>query len=92
MGEPVEQGAGEALAAEDVGPFVEGQVAGDQGGSAFVALREDLEEEFGAGLREWYEAKFVDDQELNLGEALLVAQEMLATRDAHTVEARSIEQ
>ena len=77
VGEPVEQGAGEALAAEDVGPFVEGQVAGDQGGSAFVALREDFEEKFGAGLRQRHEAEFVDDQELDLGEALLVAQKML---------------
>jgi len=43
VGEAVEQGAGEALAAEDVGPFVEGEIAGDEGGSALVALREDFE-------------------------------------------------
>ena len=30
VGEPVQQGAGEPLGAEDLGPFVEGQVAGDQ--------------------------------------------------------------
>ena len=31
MGQPVEQCAGEALGAEDFGPFIEGQIAGDQG-------------------------------------------------------------
>ena len=30
MGEPVEQGAGEAFGAEDLGPFLEGQIAGHQ--------------------------------------------------------------
>ena len=49
VGEPVQQGAGEALRAEDLGPLVEGQDGGDQDGAAFVALAEDLEEEFRAG-------------------------------------------
>ena len=31
VGEPVEQGSSEALGAEDFGPLLEGQVAGDQG-------------------------------------------------------------
>ena len=31
MGQPVEQRTGEALGAEGLRPFVEGQVAGDQG-------------------------------------------------------------
>ena len=30
VGEPVEQGSSEALGAEDLGPLLEGQVAGDQ--------------------------------------------------------------
>ena len=30
MGEPVEQGAGEPFRTEDLGPLLEGQVAGDQ--------------------------------------------------------------
>ncbi len=41
MGEAVEERAGEALAAEDLGPFIEGEVAGDEGGTAFVALGEE---------------------------------------------------
>jgi hypothetical protein len=77
VGESVEQGAGEALAAEDVGPFVEGEVAGDEGRAALVALREDFEEEFCSGLRQRDEAEFVDDEQLDLGERLLIAQEAL---------------
>jgi hypothetical protein len=64
VGQPVEQRAGQTLGAEDLGPFVEGQVAGDQGGAAFVALRDQLEQQLGAGLGEGHEAQLVDDQEL----------------------------
>jgi hypothetical protein len=48
MGEAVEQGAGEPLGAEDLGPFVKGQIAGDQDGCAFVSLAKDFEQEFSA--------------------------------------------
>lgn len=58
VGQAVEQGAGEALTAEDLGPLVERQVAGDQDRTAFVALGEDLEEEFGTGLGQRHEAEF----------------------------------
>ena len=46
VGEPVQQRAGQSLRAEDLGPFVEGPVGGDQDGAPFVALAEDLEEQF----------------------------------------------
>ena len=36
VGDAVEQRAGEALAGEDRGPFLEGQVRGDDGGAVFV--------------------------------------------------------
>ena len=49
VGEPVQQGSGEAFRAEDLGLLVERQVGGDQDGSPFVALAEDLEEQFSAG-------------------------------------------
>ena len=49
MGEAVQQSAGEPFGAEHVSPLVEGQVGGDQDGASFVALAEDLEEEFRAG-------------------------------------------
>jgi len=38
MCQPVEQRAGEALGTEGFGPLVEGQIAGDQRGAAFIAL------------------------------------------------------
>ena len=38
MGDAVEQGAGETLAGEDRGPFLEGQVGGDDGGTALARL------------------------------------------------------
>ena len=58
--ETVQQRAGEALRSEHLGPLVEGQVGGDQDGAPFVALAEDLEEEFRTGGGEGDEAQFVD--------------------------------
>ena len=40
VGQAVEQRAGEPLGAEHLGPFVEGQVRGHQGGAALVTLAE----------------------------------------------------
>ena len=48
VGEAVEEGPGEPLRAKDLGPLVEGQVGGSQDRAAFIALAEDLEEQFGA--------------------------------------------
>ena len=56
------QSAGEPLGAEHVGPLVEGQVGGDQDGAPFVALAEDLEEEFRTGGGEGDEAQLIDGQ------------------------------
>jgi len=42
MDEPIQQGPGQPLGAQHLGPFVEGQVAGDPGGAAFVTETEDL--------------------------------------------------
>ena len=71
MGEPVQQGAGQPLRAEDLRPLVEGQVGGDQDGPSLVALAEDLEEELGPGLGERDEAQLIDDQQLEPGKPLL---------------------
>ena len=49
VGEAVQQGSGEPFGSKDVGPLVEGEVGGDQDGAPFVALAEDLEEEFRPG-------------------------------------------
>ena len=45
--EPVEQGSRQAFGAEDLSPFIEGEIAGDQRGAALVTLAEDLKQEFG---------------------------------------------
>ena len=59
MGEAVQQSAGEPFGAEHGGPLVEGQVGGDQDGAPFVALAEDLEEEFRPGGGQRPEARAV---------------------------------
>ncbi len=38
MGQAVEERAGEALRSEDLGPFIEGQVGGDESCATLVAL------------------------------------------------------
>ena len=67
VGEPVKQSAGEPLRAEHVGPLVEGQVGGDQDEAPFVALAEDLEEEFRTGGGPRHEAQLVDDEQPEAG-------------------------
>ena len=49
MGEAVQQRAGEMFGAEHVSPLVERKIGGHQDGAAFVALAEDLEEQFRPG-------------------------------------------
>jgi len=75
VGEAVEEGPGETLGAEDLGPFIERQVARDDDRALLVALAEDLEEQLCAGLGERDEAKLVDDEEPAGGDLLLQALE-----------------
>mgnify|MGYP002386131676 FL=1 len=65
VGQPVEQRAGQTLRSQDGRPVLEGQVRGDDGRAALIALREDLEQELGAGRRERHIAELVDDQQLD---------------------------
>ena len=65
MGEPVEQSAGEAFGTKDRGPFIKGQIAGDQGGTALVTLTEHFKQELRAHSGEGHITEFVDDQELH---------------------------
>ena len=62
VGEPVQQRAGEALRTKHFGPFVEGQVGGDQDGAPLVALAEDFEEQFRSGGGQGDEAQLIDGQ------------------------------
>ena len=71
VSDAVQQGAGESLGAEDLGPLVEGQVGGDQDRPSLVSLAEDLEEELSTGLGERDEAQLVDDEQLEPGQLLL---------------------
>ena len=51
MGLAIQQSAAQPLGAKDASPFVEGQVAGHDGGGALVTLIvEDLEQQLGASL------------------------------------------
>jgi len=61
----------EPFRSEDRSPFIEWQVAGHEGGSAFIALAEHLEEQFRTNGRERHVAQFVDDQQLDRVEMLL---------------------
>ena len=49
MSQPIEQRASQPFGAEDLGPFVEGQIRGHQRRRLLVALGEDLEQQLGAG-------------------------------------------
>ena len=77
VGQPIEQCAGQAFGAEGFGPLVEWQVAGDHRGTALIALRDQLEQQFGAGFAERDEAQFVDDQQFDLGQLALQAKQAL---------------
>ena len=80
MSEAVEQCAGQPLRAKHGCPFVERQIAGDDRGAALVALREDLEQQFGPGRRQRHVAEFINDQQLITGKlALNPKQPLLVT-------------
>ena len=57
------------------GPRVERQVQGDNGGTALIALTDQLEQQLGAGFAEWHEAEFIDDQQLMVHQMSLKPQE-----------------
>ena len=76
MGEAVEQSAGEAFGAEDLGPFLEWPVAGDQRRCAFVALTEGLEQQLGAALGRRDIRQFIDDEKLIAGKQFMEAQQV----------------
>ena len=75
VGETVQQRTGQPFRPEDFGPFVEGQVGGDQDGAPLVALAEHLEEQFRAGGGQGDEAQFVDDEQAEPGKLSLQVEE-----------------
>jgi hypothetical protein len=56
-------------------PFLETQIAGHRRWSAFVALGEHLEEQYGFGLGQWHEAQLVNDEQLVAGDLPLDAEQ-----------------
>jgi len=60
----VEEGPGEALTPQDLGPGLEGQVGDHQNAGLFVRAADDFEEEFGAGPGKGDIAEFVKDDQI----------------------------
>src|SRR3989337_4146690 len=65
MGEAVQEGSGQAGVAEELRPAGEVQVGGDQHPPSLVALGEDAEQQFGAGLGEGDEPDLVEYEQGN---------------------------
>ncbi len=59
MREPIEQCAGEPLGAEDLGPFLEGQIGGHHEAVMFIGPTDNLEEQLGSCLGERNVSQFV---------------------------------
>ena len=77
MGQSIQQGAGQPLRPQHLGPLGKGQVAGYQCGSPFVTLTEDFEQHFGSGLGQGHEPEFVHDQQFLACQVPLIAQQAL---------------
>ena len=50
VSKPIQQRPGQALGTEHLCPFIERKIGCHQGGAAFIALAEHLEQQLGAGL------------------------------------------
>lgn len=66
VGEAVEQGGRHAFALEDLVPLAEREIAGDEQAGPFLAIGEDLKQQFGAGAGERQITQLVADQQLGL--------------------------
>src|SRR5690606_10517213 len=64
--ESVEERGGELLVvAEHLGPLAESEVGGDQCGSPFVALGQQVEQQLAAGAVEGHEAELIEDEQVS---------------------------
>jgi hypothetical protein len=68
MRETIEKRGCHLRIAEDARPFAEGQIGGDDDGSALVEPTDEVEEKLAAGLCKREIAKFVEDDEVHAGE------------------------
>ncbi len=71
MAQAVEQGSGELFIAEDLDPFAEREIGGEQGRTTLVAIAEHVKEEFAPCAVKGDEAEFVDDEQIGPVKALL---------------------
>ena len=65
MRQPVQQGRGHTLALEDLAPLAERQIAGEQQTGPFIPIREDLEQQLGAGAAEREVSQLITDQQIH---------------------------
>jgi hypothetical protein len=70
MDEAVQDGIGEGGISNDIVPVLEGELAGDEGGSSFGAVFDDLQEIAALGLVQGSQAVIVDGQEVGFLEAV----------------------
>jgi hypothetical protein len=66
MGEPVQGGSGQPLAAEDLGPVFEGQIGGHDQTLPFVGAADQVEEQLGPGLARRHVTELVERQRVLL--------------------------
>ena len=64
MSQSVQQGSGQLRISEDLHPFAEGEIGGDEGRPPFVPLRYQVEEQFSAGAVERHEPELIHDKEV----------------------------
>ena len=62
--QPVEQADGGGVLGQEPAPLVEGPVAGDAQGTAFAGSGDDAEQQLRAGVVQWREPDFVDEDQL----------------------------
>src|SRR3954468_5499027 len=69
VGDAVNDGLGQAGVGEDLGPFAEREVGGDDQAAAFVAFGDDLKDELGGARGQGQVAQLIEADELGAGVA-----------------------
>ena len=75
VGQAIEQSGGQLLVAEDLDPFAESQIGGDDSSASLIALGEQVEEQLATSTLERHEAQLVYNQQRDLLVALLQVSE-----------------
>lgn len=65
MQEPVEDADRGGLLGQESAPFLERPVRSDGQGAAFVGASDEPEQQLGAGVVQWGEAQFVEDDQID---------------------------